>query len=182
MTRLISVRSCLARQVILIVYQRKRSGNIHAERVAAGCTVLVTVQVSWASMHGLGVTHGTSMRNTHTVSVRSGRTISDCTTCMGMCMSGAAIGMTRTTTGIRQAMIHRGHLGARPGCTVAAVGTSRRSTAGRRTGSGLRRRTGSSPWASACFAVPSSNRQVALVEWRRVGSEAEPRPEKLQWK
>ena len=77
-----------------------------------------------------------------------------CTTCTATYGSGAKTGMGHTVSILFR--IRRVQQRARTACAAAAVGTPPPGTAGRRSGTGSGRRTGTSTWASALPAVPSS--------------------------
>jgi hypothetical protein len=70
------------------------------------------------------------------------------TTCTGMSESGAGIGTMRITIGTRRASIRSGRRGLSTGASGVGAGASRPATSGLRTGTGMRRNSGTSAWAS----------------------------------
>ena len=70
------------------------------------------------------------------------------TICMGMSGSGAGIGTMTITIGTRRASIRSGRRGLTTGPSGVGAGSSSPATSGPRTGTGTRRSTGTSAWAS----------------------------------
>jgi hypothetical protein len=77
----------------------------------------------------------------------SNQTRSVCTTCTGMCASGARTCTMRSTTGSRRETIRRDLQRPQTGCVGMAAGTPAQRSAGRRAAGGASPQAGTSTWA-----------------------------------